>query len=393
MANELAPALRNGKIDLETAARRVWLDREPDGRVVSFPAPVSAATVLARSKVFARRTDAAYDAIDDFEASAARGVWPKLSKAEIVWGLRRRVLEPWRVDQGPTPFCGPAAIVFELARRDPARYVRIVRRLFETGSFTDQRRKTITASRKLRTFPPHGEITEDSSGAKFHWSVPDVDWILLATLREDANLLLGVTGGLGGLNAAKGATTAWEMVTWSKRILGSSGAEIRRAKPMGEFGFEPGVLDLGVTDAWAGVRNVFRSRDVGAKPALQAAVRTLANGGSAMLMVNSRMLKKPATPNFFTSLAPNVATHWISLVSGHAGLSRLVEGTSLRWTNEVARDRPGTRTRTATWTRPITQLSRGNRLQLSTFTWEEIEFRSMSLAGLRRHLFAVVLAP
>lgn len=202
-----------------------------------------------------------------------------------------------------------------------------------------------------------------------------------------------MTGGFDGLNAAKGATTAWEMVEWSKRILGSSGAQIRRAKPAGEFGFEPGALDLGVTDAWAGVRNLFRAEDVGAKPALEAAVRTLSGGGSAMMMVNSRMLTKPATPNFFTSLAPNVSTHWISLVSGHAGLSRLVEGTSLRWSNEVARDRPGTRTRASTWTRPISQLSSGNRLQLSTFTWEDIEFRTMTLAGLRRHLFAVVLAP
>lgn len=392
MAGDLAPALRDGRISLTTAARRVWMDERLAEGTLELPLPISASEVMERDRVFRRRTTAAYDAIDDFDASTHRGVWPKLQKTEIIHGLRRRVLEPWRVDQGPTPFCGPAAIAYELAQRDPRRYVAIVRHLFETGGFVDRRRKRIAASRSLRTFPPHGEITE-ANGDKFFWQVPHVDWILLATLREEANLLLGVTGGFGGANALKGATTAWEVVEWSKRILGASSARIHRAKPAGEFGIEPGVLDAGITDAWAWMRNHFRRRDVGAEPVLRAAVRAVEDGGFAILMVNARLLTRPTSPILLTTLAPNVATHWVAMVTGGVDLRRLNEATSpITWSREVARHRLGTHSNNFTWVRPVTQLGPGNHLRLSAFTWETIENRRTRLADLRRHLFAAVVA-
>lgn len=386
----LAPAMGDGRVSLETAARRVWLDSEEAGRGHDFVWPVRASDVESRARVFARRTSAAYDDIDAFEASTSRGVWPKLSKAEIIHGLRRRVLEPWRVEQGPAPFCGPASIAYELARRDPQRYVRIVRDLFERGTLVDATRRRISASRKLRTFPAFGEITVDSSGDKIFYDVPQVDWILPATLREAANVILNVTGGFDGLNALKGVTTAWEMVEWSKRILGSSRAKIHRAKPMGEFGFEPGMFDAGASDVATWVANVFRrpERDVGPEPAFRDGVRTLAAGGSAMLMINSQMMRTLAPP---LTLWPNVSTHWVSLVTGHQDLQRLDHG-PLAWTREVARSRRST-SATTTWVRPTSTITNVGSVKLSAFTWGDIEFRTITKATLRRHLFAVVVAP
>lgn len=388
----LSPALGNGRFSLETAARRVWLDSKEVGRGHDFASPISAQDVAARARVFARRTMAAYDDIDAFEKSTSRGVWPKLSKAEIIHGLRRRVLEPCRVEQGPAPFCGPASIAYELARRNPQRYVRSVRDLFERGTFIDATRKRISASRKLRTFPPFGEITVNSSGDKIFYDVPQVDWIFLATLREAANVILNVTGGFEGLNALKGATTAWEMVEWSKRILGSSRAKIHRAKPMGEFGIEPGLLDGGSSDVATWVANIFRSpeRDVGPEPAFRDGVRTLAAGGSAMLMINAQLLKKLAPP--FT-LWPNVSTHWVSLVTGHSDLRRFDDGPPMAWRREVALSRRSTSASNFTWVRPTSTITNVGSIKLSTFTWGSIEFRTITKATLRRHLFAVVIAP
>ncbi len=386
----LAPALENGKVGLATAARRVWLDSEEVDGGHEFKWPVSASNVVARARVFDRRTGAAYDEIDGFEASSKRGVWPKLDKSEIVRDLRRRVLEPWRIDQGPAPFCGPAAITFELARRDPRRYVRIVRNLFEEGSFVDSTRKRIAASRRLRTFPPFGEIDVDDDGTKDFWQLAHGDWILQATLREAANVILNVTGGFDGLNALKGATTAWEIVEWSKRILGSRGAKIHRAKPMGEFGVEPGVLDAGASDVGAWIRNFFRKDDVGPEPAFQDAVGAVKAGGSAMLMINAKLLKGLAVP--FT-LGPNVSTHWVSLLTGSVDLRRLVHGPPLAWSREVARSRRTTSGST-TWVRPVSTIGQVNRnVTISAFTWGNIEHRKTTFATLRRHLFAVVIAP
>jgi hypothetical protein len=49
--------------------------------------------------------------------------------------MKIRLNDPFQVNQGQQPFCGPASILFELVRKQPLRYVQICRSLFETGSF------------------------------------------------------------------------------------------------------------------------------------------------------------------------------------------------------------------------------------------------------------------
>ncbi|GAA3639726.1 hypothetical protein GCM10022200_24000 [Microbacterium awajiense] len=152
----------------------------------------------------------AWELADDFEASTDAGRWPRLSKARIVAQLRDRLAQPWLVDQGPTNTCGPAAVVFELIRRSPRRYVRLVRSLFKDADFTMKDGSRITTSMRLRAAPARTE-TEDGRTR----TVPDVDWLVLAALRESANVVYA-----GPRAFDRGGSTHWEVAGWLYKLNG-----------------------------------------------------------------------------------------------------------------------------------------------------------------------------
>jgi hypothetical protein len=153
---------------------------------------------------------AAICAIDDFEQSSATGVWACLDRATVAADLRSRVADPFQVNQGGQPFCGPASVLFELARKQPSRYVQICQSLYESGGFqgTDH---WIRASDELRS----------NVDRNLHMS--QVDWMVLATLRESENLLFPVEPNAPDLirNLA-GMTKSWEIKGWIRELLGYS---------------------------------------------------------------------------------------------------------------------------------------------------------------------------
>ncbi len=153
---------------------------------------------------------AAQAAIDSFEQSPKSGVWPFLQKANIIRDMRIRIADPFQVNQGEQPFCGPAAVLFELIRRNPVRYVKICQQLFETGIISGTT-QTISADAVLR---------QNSRG---DLRMGQADWMVLATLREAANLLFPVEPNASPLlrNMA-GMTKPWEIIGWCIQILGYS---------------------------------------------------------------------------------------------------------------------------------------------------------------------------
>lgn len=149
-------------------------------------------------------------AIASFEKSVLPGLWPHLDKATIVAEMRSRVDNPYKVDQGQQPFCGPASVLFELIRKHPLRYVQICRQLFEVGCFQAKTRQ-VEASSRLR------------NSSKGNLRMGQADWMILATLRESENLIFPVepnapdlVRGLGGM------TKSWEMKGWVREVLGYS---------------------------------------------------------------------------------------------------------------------------------------------------------------------------
>ncbi len=146
-------------------------------------------------------------ALADFETSNAKSVWSSLDKNQVLAEMKIRLNDPFQVNQGQQPFCGPASILFELVRKQPLRYVQICRSLFETGSFQGQTRR-IEALYRLRQ-------------SRGRLRMGQADWMILATLRDSENLLFSVEpDGPDILRNLAGMTKSWEMKGWTREILG-----------------------------------------------------------------------------------------------------------------------------------------------------------------------------
>ncbi|MBD2100819.1 hypothetical protein [Leptolyngbya sp. FACHB-261] len=164
----------------------------------------------------------AQQAIDDFERSLAPGVWPGLSKPTLVAEIRSRVRDPFLLNQGGQPFCGPASVLFELIRKQPLRYVEICRSLFERGVFQAKSR-LIEASERLR----------QSQG---RLRMGQADWLVLATLRESENLIFPVEPDAPDIiRNLGGMTKSWEMKGWVREVLGYTHVKYEHTYIYGEF--------------------------------------------------------------------------------------------------------------------------------------------------------------
>ncbi|BAY09831.1 hypothetical protein [Calothrix sp. NIES-2098] len=146
-------------------------------------------------------------ALAEFEKSTSPSVWANLDKKQVLAEMKIRLNDPFQVNQGGQPFCGPASILFELIRKQPLRYVQICRSLFETGSFAGQTRR-IQATERLRRSQGRLRMTQ-------------ADWMVLATLRESENLIFPVEPDAPDiLRNLAGMTKSWEMKGWVGEVLG-----------------------------------------------------------------------------------------------------------------------------------------------------------------------------
>ena len=208
----------------------------------------------------------AKDKIADFDLSKVPGVWSYLDKRQIIFEMRSRLENPFLVNQGYQPLCGPATVIFELVRKQPDRYVEICRSLYQIGGFHSQSGKWILPSNNLR-----------ESGGDL--KMPQVDWMLSATLRESENLLFPVAPDSPKLmRNISGITKPWEIVGWMKEILGYKEIGYNNAYLFGDF------------------------------PALGVAAEVLDAGGVAFALVTAKGLLVDKLP-----LVP-YPTHWIAIL-------------------------------------------------------------------------------
>ncbi|MGB3615021.1 MAG: hypothetical protein WBA10_14605 [Elainellaceae cyanobacterium] len=150
----------------------------------------------------------AYAALDAFEQSPHPGCWPHLDKATLIAEMRSRLKNPFIINQRQQPFCGPASILFELARKQPLRYVTMGQALYEQGTF-QAKTEAVCATENLCR----------ASRDPLHMA--QADWMMLAALREAETLIFPVEPNAPTLirNLA-GMTKSWEMVGWVKEVLG-----------------------------------------------------------------------------------------------------------------------------------------------------------------------------
>jgi hypothetical protein len=187
-------------------------------------------------------------AIEQFVQSNQASAWSCLDKTEVLTGMLARLRDPFQVKQGSQPFCGPAVVVFELIRKQPERYVQLCRELFEQGTFLG-RHRPIVASKRLRT-------------CKGDLRIAQVDWLVLATLRDRTNWVVPVDPNAPKLiqNLA-GITVPWDVTGWMKNLLdydevrhyhtpfGGELATLQRAQQaIDQGGVAMALIDMGLLD-------------------------------------------------------------------------------------------------------------------------------------------------
>lgn len=201
------------------------------------------------------------EALDAFRDSSEPGVWRHLPKDTLLADVQQTVHNPFEVRQVKTPLCGPAAVTFELVRRDPTKYVDLCRSLFETGRY-DTRETEIRTSKTLRNSRPNATTSA-------------ADWLVLASLRDAENGLFAVDGEAGELAmSVMGVTMPWEMGGWARELLGFETVDYEGTAFYGE-------LD-----------------------ALRAAKRAVDRGGVAFLLVDADVVR---------SRPPSIGipNHWV----------------------------------------------------------------------------------
>ena len=205
-----------------------------------------------------------------FERSPQTGVWNHLDKQQLINEIRDRINDPYQIQQGEQPFCGPAAVVFELIRKQPHRYIEICQSLYEHGSFEGMTKKIVAAGRLCRSY---GNLR-----------MAQADWMLLATLRDCANIIVPVHPKAPRIiREFGGMTKPWEVNGWVRELLGYA---VTKTHP---------------TPLW----NEFR--------ALQAANHIINSGGVAFALINSQGLlgNNSFIASRFHRIYPN---HWVTIV-------------------------------------------------------------------------------
>ena len=205
-----------------------------------------------------------------FARSTQTGVWTHLDKSQIISDIRDRIDNPYQIQQGEQPFCGPAAVVFELIRRQPDRYIQICQSLYEHGSFEGYSKKIVAAGRLCRSY---GNLR-----------MAQADWMILATLRDCANKIVPVHPKAPKLiREIGGITKPWEISGWVRELLGYN-SKSHPTPLSGEF------------------------------RAIQAANSTIESGGVAFALINSQGLlgNNSFLAARFHRVYPN---HWVTIVS------------------------------------------------------------------------------
>jgi len=202
-------------------------------------------------------------AIRKFEKSKKPGVWPHLRKDDLLADIRLKTRNSFQVNQGRTPLCGPAAIIFELARKKPKLFVRICQTLYESGKLQHGKRKVFSK--------PSKSLLK----SKVRKGISIADWMLMAAMRDIENAIFDVDANSGDI--ATGITTPSEMKGWTKELLGYKKVKYESLYFYGEF------------------------------DAMKKAKQIVKKGGVAFLLVDKAMV---------TGKAPAVASpdHWISFL-------------------------------------------------------------------------------
>jgi len=61
------------------------------------------------------------------------GAWSKIRRGEVADGLTERIISPHKINQSTASLCGPASLLYSLARSNPVKYAKFGIDLYERG--------------------------------------------------------------------------------------------------------------------------------------------------------------------------------------------------------------------------------------------------------------------
>src|SRR5262245_14650377 len=123
--------------------------------------------------------------VADFEKRSGGTDWLTINKDDLIRGLRDRINNPDNINTAAVNLCGPGAFFRWLDIDDPAMYANAVIRLWENN-------EGFIGSRKFKA--PHSlRIAKPGS-------TEAVDWVPLASLRDDENSILSYDDAGGTLS-------------------------------------------------------------------------------------------------------------------------------------------------------------------------------------------------
>lgn len=132
----------------------------------------------------------------DFASGPATGAFPRITRDQVLSGLRERVADPDTINQGDASLCGPASFLYCLLHDNAERYVRYVIDMYRGGS---ARIGTLDVrpSADCRNATPRG--------------IAPVDWVALASLRDSENTFMDYQD---SSNQLSGITMPGTLASW-----------------------------------------------------------------------------------------------------------------------------------------------------------------------------------
>lgn len=136
--------------------------------------------------------------VADFSKRGGPGAFKHVNRADLVQQLVLRAQSPNRIDQGQAPLCGPAAFLYNIARKNPMAYMKYVIDLFEHGS--------------AWLGKMHVEPSDDcKASSAWQGKMAAADWVALAGLRDSKNAVLDFDG---PSDSVAGITSARSLQRW-----------------------------------------------------------------------------------------------------------------------------------------------------------------------------------
>lgn len=207
--------------------------------------------------------DDAKKLVDDFTGRTQSSVWHSIGRADVADGVKARIDDPDKINQGNTSLCGPAEFAWDLASDHPADYARAVIELYETG------RTRIGSMNVVPCADLKNYVLPATAG------INPADWILLASIRDNDNWFFDYQDDSDSVSAM---TMPHSKETWLKKA--------------------------GYTDV-INETNVFFTKDLAHAA---KASRLLSSGYKVALFINGNMLD--ASKMNDASVTPD---HWVGL--------------------------------------------------------------------------------